>query len=86
MPRSAEGNIKFRKVWEGEKEGQELFDGFLYVEVEYSAVLERKGHGEGEIYQETFWAIPEKYRKDDNDASEEDVLKTGAEAKGNVEA
>lgn len=66
MPERARGHIKLRKVWEG-KDGEELFEGFWEVDVRYGSVLRRKGHGNGEKHNCSFWAIEKLARDEDEE-------------------
>lgn len=50
------GILKLRKVWD-DGDGKRLYEGFFAVECEYGSLLQRKGHGRGEKFQGTFWAV-----------------------------
>lgn len=69
-PESAKGYIKLRKVWVAEN-GNVLFEGFLQVKVVYGSTLRRKGHGSGNTYPMSFWAVKKLGEEEEEEEGDE---------------
>lgn len=99
-PKSAKGYIKIRLVWENNgylENYASIWEGFWEVKVKYDRVLRSKGHGEGKVYRESFWAIQKSYDnesgdeeeeadKDNNEAGTQVSIKEGEDGKGKERA
>ncbi|KAH7908985.1 hypothetical protein BJ138DRAFT_1067862 [Hygrophoropsis aurantiaca] len=56
---SGTGVFKMKRVWAGTSANgqQELFEGYFSCKVKYSAIYKRKGHGNGEDFNFSFWGV-----------------------------